>query len=79
MTNTLSRSNDDKILAGVCGGIARRFGFDSTLTRIGFFLISILSAAFPGILVYVFLWIIMPDDYGVSSKLVHREDENSGY
>lgn len=55
----LRRSNN-KILAGVCGGIAEWLGWDPTLVRILYVLISLLSAAFPGILVYIILWLIMP-------------------
>ena len=59
MTKKLTRS-DDRVIAGVCSGIADYFGFDPALTRIGYVLISILSAAFPGLLVYIILWIVMP-------------------
>lgn len=55
----LQRSND-KMIAGVCGGIAEYFGIDITITRLAYLFISILSAAFPGTLVYIILWIIMP-------------------
>jgi phage shock protein C len=61
MANKLKRSRD-KVLAGVCGGIANYFGWDAAITRIGFVLLSILSAAFPGVLVYIILWIVMPDN-----------------
>ena len=50
----------DKMIAGVCAGIAEYFGWDVTLFRCMFVLASILSAAFPGILVYVVFWIVMP-------------------
>ena len=56
----LTRSKD-RILAGVCGGIAEYFGIDATIVRIGYVLISILSAAFPGIIVYLILMLIMPN------------------
>jgi phage shock protein PspC (stress-responsive transcriptional regulator) len=56
----LHRSTHDKIIAGVCGGIAEWLGWSSTTVRILYVLISILSAAFPGILVYIILWILMP-------------------
>lgn len=59
---TLSRSRDDRMLAGVIGGIARRFGWNSTLLRIIYVVASILSAAYPGILVYLILWLLMPDE-----------------
>ena len=56
----LVRPRNDQVIAGVCGGIARWLGWDSNLVRIAYVLVSILSAAFPGILVYVILWILMP-------------------
>jgi phage shock protein PspC (stress-responsive transcriptional regulator) len=49
------------MLAGVCGGLAEWLGWDATLVRILFVLVSVLSAAFPGILVYLILWVVMPD------------------
>lgn len=55
----LKRSNN-KIIAGVCGGIAEYFNWDPTVVRVAYVLVSILSAAFPGILVYIILWIVMP-------------------
>ena len=58
----LTRSSD-KVIGGVCGGIANYFGWDTALTRILYLLISIFSAAFPGILVYIILWIVMPKGY----------------
>lgn len=57
----LMRSREDRILAGVCGGIAEWLGWSATTVRILFVLISVLSAAFPGILVYVLLWLFMPE------------------
>ena len=58
----LTRSRGDRMLAGVLGGIARRFGWDSNLTRIAYVVLSIVSAAFPGILVYLILWLLMPEE-----------------
>jgi phage shock protein C len=56
----LTRSRSDKMLLGVCGGIARWLGWDSTMVRVGYVLLSICSAAFPGIIVYLILAILMP-------------------
>jgi phage shock protein PspC (stress-responsive transcriptional regulator) len=56
----LTRSRETKLIAGVCGGIAEWLGWDPTIVRILYVLVSILSAAFPGVLVYLLLWIIMP-------------------
>ncbi len=55
----LTRSRD-QVIAGVCSGIAEYFGWDRGLVRIAYLLVSILSAGFPGILVYIILWIVMP-------------------
>jgi phage shock protein PspC (stress-responsive transcriptional regulator) len=58
----LERSRQDRLIAGVLGGIARRFGWNATLLRILFVLVSILSAAFPGIIVYLIAWLLMPEE-----------------
>ena len=55
-----TRSRSDRMIAGVMGGIARRLGWDANLLRIVFVLVSVLSAAFPGIVVYLILWLLMP-------------------
>ncbi len=61
-TKGLTRSKTDRWIAGVCGGIARRFDVNSTMVRITYVLFSMLSAAFPGVLVYVLLWILIPEE-----------------
>jgi len=48
------------MLAGVCGGLAEWLGWDTTLVRVLYVVVSVFSAAFPGILVYVVLWFVMP-------------------
>ncbi|MCI0448021.1 PspC domain-containing protein [bacterium] len=58
----LQRSKKDRMIAGVCGGIAKTLGWDPTLVRVTYVLASILSAAFPGILVYIILWVLMPEE-----------------
>lgn len=58
----LSRSRNDRMLAGVVGGIAARFGWNSTLLRVVYVVLSVASAAFPGILVYLILWLLMPEE-----------------
>ena len=57
-----ARSRHDRVLAGVIGGLAQRLGWNATLLRIVFVLVSALSAAFPGILVYLILWLLMPEE-----------------
>jgi len=61
-TAPLARSLDDRMFAGVLGGIARRFGWNSTLLRVIYVIVSIASAAFPGILVYLLLWLLIPNE-----------------
>ena len=48
------------MIGGVCGGIAKWLGWDPTLVRIGYVILSVLSVGFPGLLIYVLLWILMP-------------------
>ena len=58
----LVRSRRHAILGGVCGGLAQWLGWDPTLVRVLYVLVSILSVAFPGMLVYVILWLVMPKE-----------------
>jgi phage shock protein PspC (stress-responsive transcriptional regulator) len=48
------------MIAGVCGGLAEWLGWDVTLVRVLYVVISIASVAFPGMLVYLILWLVMP-------------------
>jgi phage shock protein PspC (stress-responsive transcriptional regulator) len=50
----------NRVIAGVCAGWAEYLGWDITLVRVLYLVLSIISAAFPGILVYIIFWIIMP-------------------
>ena len=56
-----TRSINDRVLAGVIGGIAHRYGWNSTLLRAIYVVVSVASAAFPGIMVYLILWLLMPE------------------
>ena len=56
----LRRSSEKRMIAGVVGGLAERFDLNVTMLRIVYVVVSILSVAFPGILVYLLLWIIVP-------------------
>lgn len=48
------------LIAGVCAGLAEALGWTPTRVRILYVLVSALSAAFPGIIVYVILWVVIP-------------------
>lgn len=54
----LVRTSDNKVLAGVCGGLGQYFGIDATLVRIAF-LVAFLFFGF-GPLIYIILWLVMP-------------------
>ena len=56
----LWRSDDEKMIAGVCGGIAEFVGWTPLSVRVLYVLISVCSAAFPGFIAYLVLWFVMP-------------------
>jgi phage shock protein C len=60
-TRTLRRSRTNRQIAGVVGGLAEYFGMDATLLRVVYVVGSIVSAAFPGLLVYLLLWVVIPE------------------
>ena len=51
----------NRIIAGVCGGIAEYFDVDPTLIRVIYLVLSLFSAAFPGFLLYIILMIMIPN------------------
>lgn len=59
MEKKLYRS-DNRMLAGVCAGIAEYFNVDPTIVRVLYAVISVFSAAFPGLLLYLILLLIVP-------------------
>lgn len=60
--NPLVRSRDHRIIAGVCGGLADWLGWDPTVLRIVYVVVSVVSAAFPGLIAYIVLWVLMPEE-----------------
>lgn len=56
----LRRSVNNRVIAGVVGGVAEHFGLDATLLRVVYVLASVPSGVFPGILVYLIGWLIIP-------------------
>ena len=57
----LFRSRTDRMIGGICGGLAEWLGWDATLVRVLYVVISVFSVAFPGLIAYILLWIVMPD------------------
>ena len=60
MEKKLTKSSTDKMLAGVLGGLGEYFGIDPTLVRIAYCLLSVFSAGFPGLLLYIIMALIVP-------------------
>ena len=63
VSRPLRRSRRHRMIGGVVGGLAEYFGIDPTLARVAYVILSILSIAFPGILVYLVCWLIIPDEW----------------
>jgi phage shock protein PspC (stress-responsive transcriptional regulator) len=61
------------MIAGVVGGLAQYLGIDVTLARVLYVLISICSAAFPGILVYILFWILTPEEEQTDPRIVSSQ------
>ena len=59
MAKKFYRSHDDKVLAGVCGGIAQYFNLDATIVRLVFLGATLLAGS--GVVIYILLWLFTPD------------------
>ncbi len=61
MKKRLYRSTDNKIIAGVLGGLAEYFDHDPTFWRLGFVVLLILTGLFPGVIIYGVFWVVIPE------------------
>ena len=61
LSRPVRRSRTNRMIAGVVGGLAEHFRIDPTLLRVIYVVGSIVSAACPGILVYLLLWVLIPE------------------
>jgi phage shock protein PspC (stress-responsive transcriptional regulator) len=68
MDKQLLRSRADSMIAGVCGGLGDYLGVDSTLIRLGWVLLALVSVGF-GIVVYLVAWFLIPDEDGRRAPL----------
>jgi phage shock protein C len=59
---TFRRSRSNRVIAGVIGGIAEYFNMDPTIARVLYVVASVVSAGFPGTLVYLLLWLVIPEE-----------------
>ena len=67
MDEKLYRPVDDRIIAGVCSGVARYLGLDPTLVRLGWVLVALVGGS--GVVPYVVAWAIVPDAHGARDRL----------
>ncbi|MBE6333269.1 MAG: PspC domain-containing protein [Bacteroidales bacterium] len=58
----LKRPVKERMLAGVCACLAERMDLDPSIVRIGYVLLSLFTAGFPGLLIYIVAWIIIPEE-----------------
>ena len=56
----LSRSQNERVIAGVCGGLAEHLGVSASPLRVVWVLGAVFSAAFPGLFLYLALWYLLP-------------------
>lgn len=63
MTTMRLERTQDKVIGGVCGGIAKYFGWDAAIVRLLYVILSVASIGFPGVLVYLILWVAMPEEF----------------
>lgn len=71
----LYRNTNNKMLCGVCAGIADFFGIDPTIVRVIYAVLSLFMAGFPGIILYIVLAIIIPEDNGMIDTDATNDDE----
>jgi phage shock protein C len=62
MNDRLYRSVDDRVLAGVCGGLAVRLAVDPSLVRIGYAIVALLTGIFPLLVLYVIMAVVVPEE-----------------
>ena len=79
MTNKrLYRSTKDKKILGVCAGIAEYFNIDPTIVRLIYAVVSLFTSGFPGLILYLILAFIMPEDDGtIDTTAEKKDDENN--
>ena len=60
MTKNIYRLQSNKMIGGVCAGLAEYLDIDATLIRLLFVAVGLLTALFPMLIFYIIAWIIMP-------------------
>ncbi len=81
MVKKIYRSQEDKMVAGICGGLAEYLEIDSTVVRLVFAALGFMTALLPMFLFYIVAWIIIPskqDVVGVNPKADRQETKRPG-
>jgi len=68
MANKLIRSVNDKMIGGVCGGLAEHFNIDPSLVRVGFVLVTFASGIVFGVIAYIVMMIIVPEETAIEAS-----------
>ena len=71
----LYKSTNNKMLSGVCAGFADFIGIDPTIVRVIYALASFFTGGFPGVIIYIMLAIIIPEDNGMIDTDATNHDE----
>ena len=71
----LYKSTNNKMLSGVCAGFADFIGIDPTIVRVIYALASFFTGGFPGVIIYIMLAIIIPEDNGMIGTDATNHDE----
>lgn len=71
----LYKSTNNKMLSGVCAGFADFIGIDPTIVRVIYALVSFFTGGFPGVIIYIMLAIIIPEDNGMIDTDARNHDE----
>lgn len=72
------RSKSQRMISGVCGGIAHYFNIDPTIVRLVWVLVSIFSTVIPGLIIYLICVIVIPDEPDSIDTTGYYYDDNSG-
>lgn len=72
----LYRSTKNRMLGGVCGGFAEYLGLDVTIVRLLYLILSIFTACFPGLILYILCLFVMPNEPGYGNT--RPEAKNAG-
>jgi len=76
MEKKLYKSTTDKKIAGVCAGLAHYIGIDPTIVRVVFAVLSLCTSGFPGLLIYIVLALVLPEDNGMIDTQANKTEDS---